>query len=37
MKEKEKETKRVWKTPKLIVHGDIEKITKETPLMRASM
>jgi hypothetical protein len=26
-----KHTKKVWVTPKLIVHGDVEKITKEKP------
>lgn len=25
------ETKKVWSTPELIVHGDVEKITKESP------
>jgi len=24
-----KEAKKVWNTPKLIVHGDVEEITKE--------
>jgi hypothetical protein len=30
MKTKEQE-KKVWITPKLTVHGDVEKITKEMP------
>jgi hypothetical protein len=25
------DTKKVWITPELIVHGDVEKITKEDP------
>ena len=25
------ETKKVWNTPELIVHGDVEKLTKESP------
>jgi hypothetical protein len=25
------ETKKAWDTPELIVHGDVEKITKESP------
>ena len=27
-----KEKKKTWITPKLVVYGDIEKITKELPL-----
>jgi hypothetical protein len=26
-----KQTKKVWIKPKLIIHGDVEKITKEKP------
>ena len=29
---KEAEPKKAWKTPKLIVHGDVEKITREAPV-----
>ena len=29
---KEVEPKKAWKAPKLIVHGDLEKITKEAPV-----
>ena len=29
---KEVEIKMAWKAPKLIVHGDLEKITKEAPV-----
>jgi hypothetical protein len=25
------EAKKIWTTPQLIVHGDVEKITKESP------
>ena len=27
------EPKKAWKTPKLVVHGDVEKITREAPVM----
>ena len=33
MKEKNVEPKKAWKTPKLIVHGDVEKITREGPIL----
>jgi hypothetical protein len=32
MKEKEIKPKKAWKTPKLIVHGDVEEITKEAQI-----
>ena len=32
MHPKEVEPKKAWKTPKLIVHGDVEKITREAPV-----
>jgi len=30
--QKEVEPKKAWKAPKLIIHGDLEKITKEAPI-----
>lgn len=32
MKSKVLEPKKAWKTPKLIVHGDVEKITREAQI-----
>jgi hypothetical protein len=32
MKEKTEKPKKAWKTPKLIVHGDVEKITREAQI-----
>ena len=32
MKENEAKIKKTWKTPRLIVHGDVEKITREAPV-----
>ena len=29
---KEVEPKKAWKAPKLIVHGNVEKITREAPI-----